>query len=113
MIVNHDYIKQCIIFANFFCGSLYWQILFTFHLTDFCMHLYTSTHQFRLFCECMLLVPYFLLNTIRSGKAFKAAPPKFCYHTFISEATLLCVGDFSHKIVLHRAAKKIRLVVKV
>ena len=62
MLVNHDYIKQCIIFANKFFGWLYQQILFTFHSTDFCTHLYTSTHQFRLFCVCMLLVPYFLLN---------------------------------------------------
>ena len=69
------------------------------------MHLYTSTHHFRLFCVCMFLVPYFLLNPIRSGGAFKAAPPKFCHHAFNSGATLLCVGDFSYKIVLHRAAK--------
>ena len=91
MIVNHDYIYY------------YIYIIIIYIL---CMHLYTSTHQFRLFCECMFLVPYFLPNTIRSGRAFKAAPPKFCYHTFNSGATLLCVGDFSHKIVLHRAAKK-------
>ena len=37
---------------------------------------------------------------------FKAAPSKFCHHAFSSGDTLLCVGDFSHKIVLHRAAKK-------
>ena len=36
----------------------------------------------------------------------KAAPPTFCHHAFNSGATLLCVGDFSYKIVLHRAAKK-------
>ena len=38
--------------------------------------------------------------------AFKTAPPKFCHHAFNSGATLLCVGDFSYQIVLHRAAKK-------
>ena len=65
MIVNHDYMKQCIIFAKNFLGWLYYQILFTFHSTNFCMHLYTSMHQFRLFCVCMLLVPYFLVNLIR------------------------------------------------
>ena len=54
----------------------------------------------------MLLVPYFLLNRLRSGGAFKAAAPKFSHHAFNSVATLLCIGDFSHKIVLHRAAKK-------
>ena len=48
----------------------------------------------------------FLLNPIRIDGAFKAAPPKFCHHAFNSGATLLCVGDFSHKIVLRRAAKK-------
>ena len=46
------------------------------------------------------------LNPIRSDGAFKAAPPKFCHHAFNSGVTLLCVGDISHKIVLHRAAKK-------
>ena len=38
-------------------------------------------------------------------RRIKAAPPKFCHHAFNSGATLLCVGDFSNKIVLHRAAK--------
>ena len=48
-----------------------------------------------------------LINPIRSGVgAFKAAPPNFCYHAFNSGAALLCVGDFFHEIVLHRAAKK-------
>ena len=38
--------------------------------------------------------------------AFKAASPKFCHHAFNSGAKLLCAGDFSHKIVLHRAGKE-------
>ena len=95
---------------HYFCQKIFWLIILEnivyFPFNDFCMHLYTLTYQFRLFCECMLLVPYFLLNSIRSGGAFKAAPLKFCHHAFNSGATLLCVDDFSHKIVLHRAAKK-------
>ena len=96
---------------HYFWGKKFWvdyTSKYGFHSTDFCMHLYTSTHQFRLFCVCMLLhvVPYFLLNPIRIGRDFKAAPPKFCHHAFNPGATLLCVGDFSYKIVSHRAAKK-------
>ena len=66
------------------------------------------THLFRMFCVCMLLVPYFSLNPTRSGGAFKDPPPKFCPHAFNSGATLLCVGDFSQKIVSHCVAKIIR-----
>ena len=33
--------------------------------------------------------------------------PLWYFLLWDSGATLLCVGDFSHKIVLHRAAKKI------
>ena len=43
------------------------------------------------------------LNPIRSGGggALKAPPPPpiFCSHAFKFGATLLCVGDFSQKIV--------------
>ena len=41
-----------------------------------------------------------LLNPIRSGGgALKAPPPIFCSHAFNFGAALLCVGDFSQKIV--------------
>ena len=90
-------------FRKNFLGLIILANIVYFHSTDFCMNFYTSTHQLRLFCVCMLLVPYFLVNPIY---AFKAAPAKFCHHAFNSGATLLCVGDFSHKIVLRRAAKK-------
>ena len=33
------------------------------------------------------------------GGALKAPPPIFCPHTFNFGATILCVGDFSQKIV--------------
>ena len=42
------------------------------------------------------------LNPIRSGGgggALKAPPPIFCSHAFNFRAALLCVGDFSQKIV--------------
>ena len=43
------------------------------------------------------------LNPIRSvwggGGGFKSPPPIFCSHAFNFGATLLCVGDFSPKIV--------------
>ena len=42
---------------------------------------------------------YLLLNPIRSGGALKAPPPIFCSHAFNIGAALLCVGDFSQKIV--------------
>ena len=46
-------------------------------------------------------------NPIRSGGGggFKSASPIFCSHAFNFEATLLCVGDLSQKIVSHRMAK--------
>ena len=66
MIVNHDYMKQCIIFTKQILAD-YTKNIVTFHSTDFCMYLYTSTHQFWMFCVYMLLVPYFSLNPIRSG----------------------------------------------
>ena len=42
-----------------------------------------------------------LFNPIRSGGggALKAPPPIFCSHAFNFGAALLCVGDFSQKIV--------------
>ena len=41
-----------------------------------------------------------LFNPIRSGGALKAPPPPiFCSHAFKIGAALLCVGDFSQKIV--------------
>ena len=33
------------------------------------------------------------------GGALKAPPPIFCFHAFNFGAVLLCVGDFSQKIV--------------
>ena len=33
------------------------------------------------------------------GGALKAPPPNFCSHAFNFRAALLCVGDFSQKIV--------------
>ena len=41
------------------------------------------------------------INPIRSGGggALKAPPPIFCSHAFNFGAALLCVGDFSQKIV--------------
>ena len=39
------------------------------------------------------------LNPIRSGGGFKSPPPIFCSHAFNFGAALLCVGDFSQKIV--------------
>ena len=41
------------------------------------------------------------LNPIRSGGggSFKSPSPIFCLHTFNFGATLLCVGDFTQKIV--------------
>ena len=60
-----------------------------------------------MFCVNVAIVPYFSLNPIRSGVAFKAALPKFCRHAFNSVATLLWVGDFSIKFVSHRVAKTI------
>ena len=41
------------------------------------------------------------VNPIRSGGggALKAPPPIFCSHAFNFGAALLCVGDFSQKIV--------------
>ena len=99
---------------HYFCKKFFWLTILAnivyFPFNQLCMHLCTSTHQFRLFCACMLLVPYFLLNSIRSGLAFKAAPLKFCHHAFNSGATLLCVGDFSHKIVFTVLRKKILIV---
>ena len=59
------YFRKQIFWADY--TSKYCLLSITFHSTDFCMHLYTSTHQFRLFCVCMLRVLYFLLNPIRSG----------------------------------------------
>ena len=51
------------------------------------------------------------LNPIRSGGVggFKISPPPpiICPHAFNFGATLLCVGDFSQKIVQHSVAKKI------
>ena len=40
-------------------------------------------------------------NPIRSGGGFKSPPPPpiFCSHAFNFGAALLCVGDFSQKIV--------------
>ena len=43
--------------------------------TDFCMHLYT--HQFRLSCVCMLLVPYFLLNLCDLAELLKPSLRNF------------------------------------
>ena len=41
------------------------------------------------------------------GGGFKSPPPPiFCSHAFNFGAALLCVGDFSQKIVQHRVAKK-------
>ena len=44
---------------------------------------------------------YLYLNPIRSGGGgtLKAPPPISCPHAFNFGATLLCVGDFSQKIV--------------
>ena len=39
-------------------------------------------------------------------RGLKAPPPIFCPHVFNFEATLLCVEDFSKKIVYHRVAKQ-------
>ena len=48
-----------------------------------------------------------LLNLVRSGGGgLLNPPPKFYPHAFKCGATLLCVGDLSQKIVLHRVAKK-------
>ena len=38
------------------------------------------------------------------GVALKAPPPIFCPHAFNFGATILCVGDFSQKIVSYRVA---------
>ena len=48
-----------------------------------------------------LLVLFYSFNPIRSGEgALKAPPPPiFCSHAFNFGAALLCVGDFSQKIV--------------
>ena len=49
----------------------------------------------------------YLVNPIRSGGGgFKSPPPIFRSHAFNFGAALLCVGDFSQKIVKHRVAKK-------
>ena len=60
----------------------------------------------------LLKVDYYTVNvllpyTIRGGGgALKApSPPIFCPHAFNFGAALLCVGDFSQKIVYHRVAK--------
>ena len=45
---------------------------------------------------------YKMFNPIRSGGGggFKSPPPSdFCPHAFNFGATILCVGDFSQKIV--------------
>ena len=44
---------------------------------------------------------YKMFNPIRSGGGgFKSPPPPiFCPHAFNFGATILCVGDFSQKIV--------------
>ena len=43
---------------------------------------------------------YLHINPIRSGGGgFKSPPPIFCSHAFNFGAALLCVGDFSKKIV--------------
>ena len=47
-------------------------------------------------------ITLFCFNPIRSrGGGFKSPPPPpiFCSHAFNFGATLLCVGDFSQKIV--------------
>ena len=96
---------------HYFWKKKFWLIILAnidyFPSTDFCMHLYTSTHQTRMFCVCMLLVPYFSLNPIRYGGAFKAAPPKFCHHAFNIGAASLCVGDFLQKNCFTPCSKKI------
>ena len=82
--------------------------MFTFHSTDFCMHLYTSTHQFRLFCVCMLLAPYFLPNPIRSGGVLLKPPLRnFAITHLILGLHYCALVTFPIKLFYHRAAKKI------
>ena len=43
-----------------------------------------------------------MINPIRSGGGFKSPPPpppNFCPHAFNFGATLMCVRDFSQKVV--------------
>ena len=66
MIVNHDYIKQCIIFEKKILADYTSKYcLLSIQLTSACI--YTPQHTYFGCFVCILLVPYFLLNPIRSG----------------------------------------------
>ena len=52
------------------------------------------------------MIPYHTLRSGGGGGLLNPPPPKLCPHAFNSGATLLCVGAFSPKIVLHCVAKK-------
>ena len=50
-----------------------------------------------MFLECMYIWHLTLYDP--GGGALKTPPPIFCSHAFNFVAALLCVGDFSQKIV--------------
>ena len=55
----------------------------------------------------MTIISFLTLYDPGGGGLLKhPPPPKFCPHAFNSGATLLCVGDFSQKIVLHSVVNK-------
>ena len=72
---------------HYFWKKNFWLIILAnivyFQLTSACI--YTPQHT-NLGCLCVHV-------------------PKFCHYAFNSRAILLCVGDFSQKIVLHRVTK--------
>ena len=76
--------------------------LLSIQLTSACIYTPQHTNFGCFVCACC----YFRIFCL-TLYTFKAAPLKFFHHAFNSGATLLCIDDFSHKIVSHRAAKKI------
>ena len=106
MIVNDDYIKQRIIFAIFW-GADYTSkyCLLSIQLTSACI--YTPQHiSFGCFvCVCCLF-RIFCLTLYDQGELLILSHSEISLKKqFNSVATLLCVGDFSQKNVLHRVAK--------
>ena len=103
MIVNHDYIKYALFSEKIFLTDYTSKYcLLSIQLTFACIYTPQHTNFGCFVCVHVASSVFFCLTLY----AFKAASPKFCHHAFSSGATLLCVGNFSHKIVLHRAAKK-------
>ena len=65
IIVNHDYMKQCIIFANSFWPDYTSKYcLLSMQMTSACIYTPQHTNFGCFVCTYMLLVPYFSLNPI-------------------------------------------------